>query len=188
MNQANINCLRAFQDKYLPDPADVSVLDVGSMAVHGQLPGIGLWPNALYHGVDIAAGLNVHQLIPKSCTWSLGKQFDIVTALSTFEHCEQPWELIKILARHIKPGGYLFIVAPFCFHEHRYPVDCFRYLPDGMKSLANHAGLEVKESYIYTTPPWKERSLTNLFWNAWQIAFKQIVSRECVLVARKPQL
>lgn len=35
------------------------------------------------------------------------------------------------------------MIAPCTQGEHRYPTDCYRYFPDGMKALAKWAGMNV---------------------------------------------
>jgi hypothetical protein len=37
--------------------------------------------------------------------------------------------------RVLRPGGVLAIITHWSFPEHRYPIDCWRILPDGMKHL-----------------------------------------------------
>jgi len=48
--------------------------------------------------------------------------------------------------RVLKKDGLACIIAPADGHEHRYPVDCWRYYPDGMKALAKWARMEVIEA------------------------------------------
>ena len=45
--------------------------------------------------------------------------------------------------RKLKADGIICILAPFNLSEHRYPVDCYRYYPDGLKALATWAGFTV---------------------------------------------
>jgi hypothetical protein len=49
--------------------------------------------------------------------------------------------------RVLKPGGLCCIIAPSSGHEHSYPVDCWRYYPDGFSALAKFAQLDVLEIY-----------------------------------------
>lgn len=45
------------------------------------------------------------------------------------------------------PNGRLCLIAPSSGPEHRYPVDCWRFYPDGLRALARYAGLEPIECY-----------------------------------------
>ncbi|MCX6330984.1 MAG: hypothetical protein NTZ85_15895, partial [Bacteroidia bacterium] len=51
------------------------------------------------------------------------------------EHVEAPWKWIKEVERVTKNGGIVCIITPFSVDEHRYPVDCWRILPDGYRFL-----------------------------------------------------
>jgi hypothetical protein len=48
-------------------------------------------------------------------------------------------------------GGTCVIIAPFIWKEHRYPIDCWRFLPDGMDCLFKNAGFTFVKSYIKGT-------------------------------------
>jgi len=45
------------------------------------------------------------------------------------------WRWVPELVRVLKPGGLLAIHTHWKFPEHRYPVDCWRIMPDGMRYL-----------------------------------------------------
>ena len=45
-------------------------------------------------------------------------------------------------ARAEGPYGLACIIAPACWHKHRYPIDCYRFYPDGMIALCKWAGLK----------------------------------------------
>ena len=53
------------------------------------------------------------------------------------------WLTMKEMVRVLKPEGLICIIAPRGFKEHRHPVDCWRFLPDGMRALARINGLKV---------------------------------------------
>jgi len=50
------------------------------------------------------------------------------------------------VARVLKPGGICCILVPSSGPEHRHPLDCWRFYPDGMVSLAHFAQMEVIEA------------------------------------------
>lgn len=69
------------------------------------------------------------------------------------------------IARILKPHGICCIIAPSGGPEHRYPVDCWRFYPDGCAALARFAKLELievstqweaEERYDEGSNPWKD--------------------------------
>lgn len=121
---------------------DVStVLDVGSLDVNGSyrelIEGMG-WQ---YTGLDVRPGRNVDVVSDDPfCFPFRTNMFDVVISGSTMEHVTRPWLWVPELARVVRPGGLLAIVTHWSFEEHRYPLDCYRYLPDGMRELFDLTG------------------------------------------------
>lgn len=66
--------------------------------------------------------------------------FDLLIAGQVLEHCEFFWLAWVEWVRVVKPGGCLIVVAPSRGPEHRFPVDCWRFYPDGFRALAKYAG------------------------------------------------
>lgn len=125
----------------------ISVLDVGSMvAEEGQdsyRDIVERFANARYTGLDMAAGKNVDIVAAEPYKFPVESgAIDLVLSGQAFEHIEFPWLTIREIERVLKPGGSAIIIAPSSGHEHRYPQDCWRYYPDGMRALAKWAGLE----------------------------------------------
>jgi SAM-dependent methyltransferase len=52
-------------------------------------------------------------------------------------------KLYRDLAAMLRPGGFMVHATPFLFEVHRAPVDCWRFAPDGLRWLAEQAGLVV---------------------------------------------
>jgi SAM-dependent methyltransferase len=113
------------------------VLDVGSYDVNGTYkPLIEKREGWEYVGLDVAEGPNVDVVAkdPYKFPFKEG-EFDVVISGSTMEHVQATWKWVPELARVLRPGGLLCIVTHWSFPEHRYPVDCWRILPDGMTFL-----------------------------------------------------
>lgn len=101
--------------------------------------------NLSYVGLDIAAGPNVDIVIPENGEWDtvISQKSDITISGQCLEHVKRPWEWIKKVFSITKPEGLVIIIAPWKFHEHRFPVDCWRILPDGMHALFEYVGAQV---------------------------------------------
>lgn len=140
--------LRAERDKPL------RVLDVGSLNVNGSYKPH-MFPAWTYTGCDISAGANVDvvQDDPYELPFD-AESFNLVICGQVLEHVERPWVLVPEMARVLVPGGLLIIAAPWQWGIHRYPLDCWRILPDGMSVLLNDAKLQNIQAYINASDCW----------------------------------
>ena len=144
------------QSKAYADDYPMQVLDVGSMDVRGigsyknMFTFDGIQKNWKYTGLDIAPGLNVDLVSPDPYKWPIqDESYDVVISGQCAEHVEAPWIWVKEIERVCKKGGYLFVIAPFIHKEHRFPVDCYRYVPDGFAYLfGKHCNFEVLDTAI----------------------------------------
>lgn len=116
-------------------------LDVGSFDVNGTYRPLVEGRGWEYVGLDVAAGPNVDVVAsdPYRFPFEAGA-FDVVLSGSTMEHVEAIWLWVPELTRVLRPGGLLAIVTHWKFIEHRYPVDCWRIMPDGMRFLFDQTG------------------------------------------------
>jgi SAM-dependent methyltransferase len=71
--------------------------------------------------------------------------FDTVLNVQVLEHTPRPRALMAEMARVLKPGGLLILLAPFQFRLHEQPHDYFRYSSHGLRHLCEEAGLTVDE-------------------------------------------
>jgi len=152
--EANEEMTRLFLEYLGPClPREFDVLDVGSLDVNGSykedIESLGY----SYFGCDIREGQNV-DLVVKISEIGVSEiplnacNVDHVISGSCFEHALNPFQLMQECARVLAPGGYVIINAPFIWHEHDHPYDCFRYLPRGMQALFEFAGLKHIKSYL----------------------------------------
>ncbi len=112
------------------------VYDIGSYDVNGCHRPIVLAHPASYIGVDITRGPNVDLVVRPYCWDPLPvKGCECIISGSCLEHVPAPWEWAKELALRLAPGGVAIVHLPFSLGEHRYPVDCYRILPDGLRHL-----------------------------------------------------
>ncbi|HLW77184.1 MAG TPA: class I SAM-dependent methyltransferase, partial [Bryobacteraceae bacterium] len=66
--------------------------------------------------------------------------FDACLNIVTLEHVEQPQRVVCEMARTLKPGGRILLVAPLEWEEHQQPHDYFRYTRFALKMLLEQAG------------------------------------------------
>jgi len=134
------------------------VLDVGSCCVNRSFPHTyrevlsSAWT---YVGCDTEAGPNVDlvQLGPYLIQ-EQGDAYDVILCGQVLEHVEEPWRLMKEMARLMMAGGLLFVTAPWQWEIHRYPLDCWRILPDGMDVLIRLAELQKITTFVNGSDCW----------------------------------
>jgi len=126
------------------------ILDLGSQDICGSYRPLFDDPAWEYVGLDLAPGRNVHLVLGDPYHWSaLGEaSADVVVSGQAFEHIEFFWLTMLEIVRVLRPGGLCCIIAPSGGYEHRYPVDCWRFFPDGFRALARYAGLETISAYV----------------------------------------
>lgn len=118
-----------------------SVLDVGSQDINGTFRPLVEGRGWQYTGIDQVAGPNVDVVAKDPFHFPFADEsFDIVISGSTMEHVTAIWKWLPELVRVLKPSGFLAIHTHWQFPEHRYPVDCWRVMPDGLKYLFDETG------------------------------------------------
>lgn len=154
MHASAYNLMRDFARQMPPG----TLLDVGSKNINGCLRTV--FSDHEYTGLDISAGRNVDVVVARPYDWVEldGKQFDAVISGQCLEHCQYPWRTAAQILRHLKPGGFLAVTAPFRQEVHGYPSDYFRYTGEGLQSLFTQQ-IEIIDS--------GERKGTGEIWDAW---------------------
>jgi len=178
VHQSSLDKMLAFRKKYLENRKNepLFILDLGSLDVNGSYRGYFESSPWTYRGIDRTAGKNVDIVLQDPYNWREIKSgsADVVVSGQAFEHIEFFWLTMLEIARVLKPEGLCCLIAPSGGPEHRYPVDCWRYYPDGFAALARFASLEVSEVYSQNgTTGYSDGS------DMWQ---------DTVLVCRKPAL
>ncbi|AFY62541.1 methyltransferase domain-containing protein [Synechococcus sp. PCC 6312] len=176
MHQSSIDKMQLFVNKYLNNKLseELYILDLGSQNIGGSYRPIFHSPNWKYIGLDLEAGENVDILLRDPYMWNEinSNSVDVLISGQTLEHIQYFWLTILEISRVLKPGGLCCLIAPSTGYEHRYPVDCWRFYPDGMMALANFAQLEVLEAFTQ----WENENYNDGS-NVWH---------DSVLIARKP--
>ena len=102
-----------------------------------------------YTGVDLGVGdsrwnySNLSALADLNALPFRSATFDAAVNIVTLEHLTDPQLAILEIARVLKPGGLLFLVAPLEWEEHQQPHDFFRYTKFGLQLLLERAGFSV---------------------------------------------
>jgi SAM-dependent methyltransferase len=153
MHQYSYQIMKYFVEKYLDKNQKLEILDVGSYDVSGTYKSLFQTPNWSYYGLDMIKGPNVDIVSRSEYDFGLEEQFNVVISGNCLEHVEAPWKWIKEVYNVTKKGGIICIITPFSLGEHRYPVDCWRILPDGyMYLLEKESSFKVLETKINIPP------------------------------------
>lgn len=177
MHQSSYEKMAAFREKYLVEKAGASltILDLGAKDVNGSYKPIFDLPSWKYQGVDLEPGNNVDFVLRDVYNWRdiPTGSVDVFISGQAFEHIEYFWLTMLEVARVLKPGGLCCIIAPAGGYEHRYPVDCWRFYPDGFTAMARFASLEVLE----VSTQWEAQGYSLDESDLW---------KDSLLIARKP--
>jgi len=149
MHQSSMEKMQDFVARYLETRRDeaLQILDLGSLDVNGTYRPLFDAPGWAYTGVDLSPGPNVDLVLSDPYRWRIlpARRFDVIVSGQTFEHIEFFWVTLQQMVRVLRPGGLICIIAPSRGYEHRYPVDCWRFYPDGFRALAAYVGLDLLE-------------------------------------------
>lgn len=141
--------MNLFVEKYLSHKKEtpLQIVDLGSANIGGTYRDYFNSPCWKYMGVDLAPGPNIDIILSNPYNWRELRSHcaDVFISGQTFEHIEFFWLTMLEIARVLKPGGLCCIIAPSTGPIHRYPVDCWRFYPDGFAALARYADLEIVE-------------------------------------------
>lgn len=145
-----------FRDQYLGGQTGepLKIMDLGSLDVNGSYKPLFDKPAWRYTGLDVTPGDNVDIVLKNSYTWPEIRtdSVDVLISGQAFEHIEYFWITMLEIARILKPAGLGCIIAPSGGPEHKYPVDCWRFYPDGASAMARFARLKVIEASTQWEP------------------------------------
>lgn len=153
MHKSSYEHMEKLVNKYLLDIPKLNIIDIGSYNVIGSYKTLFTKNNWIYTGVDTAAGPNVDIVLEDPYKLPFpDNHTDVIVSGQAFEHIEFFWLTFQEMTRILKPMGYIFLLAPSRGREHKYPVDCWRFYPDGFRALAKYCSLEILEVHTDWTP------------------------------------
>lgn len=163
MHESSHRKMQEFVATYLSGMGQTAleIVDLGAQAIDGSLTYRTVFGGPAWHyrGLDLQAGDNVDIVLSAPYRWKelADASVDVLVSGQTLEHIEFPWLTLAEIARILRPGGLACLIAPASGPEHRYPVDCWRIYPDGMRALARHAGLREVEIFTdWNQGRWKD--------------------------------
>lgn len=176
MHKSSYDKMGKFVENHLKEDQAYKIIDIGSQDVNGSYKPLFEKKNWKYDGCDMVEGKNVNIILNDIYNWKDIKtnSYDVVISGQAFEHVEYFWVTMFEVARILKPGGICCIIAPSRGFEHKYPVDCWRFYPDGFRALARYAYLDTLEAYTQ--------------WESGEYEDGSDTWGDSVLIARKPNL
>lgn len=176
MHTSSFNNMKSFVDHYLDPNKHLTIIDIGSCDVNGSYAPLFDNPLWRYRGVDQIAGINVDIVVKNPYRWKeiASSSADVVISGQTFEHIEFFWITILEISRILKNDGLCCIIAPSTGFEHKFPIDCWRFLPDGFDALCRYAHLDKLS--IYCEGIDRQQDKESQVWN------------DCILIAKKKRL
>lgn len=139
MHPSALQNAELFFQTYLPQGEGKVLMEIGSQDVNGSIRQVAPI-DAKYIGVDFVAGKGVDIILddPYKLPFE-DESVDVCISSSVFEHSEMFWLLFLEILRTLKPNGLFYLNVPSNGPFHRYPVDCWRFYPDGGKALVTWA-------------------------------------------------
>lgn len=128
-------------------PAGARVLDAGA----GEGRYRAAFAHCRYTGVDLGVGdarwnyRGLDAVCDLAALPFADAAFDAAIQIVTLEHLADPAAALREMARAMRPGAPLLLVAPFEWEVHQAPHDYFRYTRYGLDRLLRGAGFEVRE-------------------------------------------
>ena len=152
------------EDKFGSFEKDQVILDFGgrdrNYKVNPESGYTEIWKDVCkdYFVSDLKAGDNVTHVMagPYELPFE-DDSLDIIVSGQTFEHVHNPFRAAAEMKRVLKPGHFMFIIAPSAGPTHDNP-DCWRFYRDSFKAIAQECELKVIADWIDDGRKWEERS------------------------------
>ena len=126
-----------------------TIIDIGA----GQCELSMFFENSNYVGLDLGIGdenWDFSNISVRGDVQNLPLKDSVAGAalnVWVMEHIPDPPLVMHEMFRVLKPGGKVFLVAPFSLHEHQQPFDFYRYTRFGIKHLFESSGFSSIRVY-----------------------------------------
>lgn len=150
--------MKKVKNKYLKHINSQSlILDVGGRGLKNDRSYRSIFPDCTYYVADIEKGIGVTHLMPGPYTLPFkDNTLDLVISGQTLEHVSNPFKSVAEMKRVLKPGSFIVLIAPSSGPRHD-KQDCWRFMDDAWKAIANDVGLTLVDQWITKNAP-DERS------------------------------
>lgn len=161
MHPGSLNNMHKARQKYLGHlPKGLTILDVGGRGLDTDRSYKSVFADldSNYYVADIVAGLGVTHVM--SGPYSLpfpDNSVDLIVCGQTLEHVRNPFRSVAEMHRVLKVGCHMVLIAPSTGPRHD-TVDCWRFMDDAFKSIAQEIELTVIADWIdYHAPDDRSR-------------------------------
>lgn len=147
--------MKQVRDKYLLHLKNATILDVGGRGLNSDRSYRSLFEKQFtnYYVADIVGGLGVTHVMPGPYILPFeDSTFDLVVSGQMLEHCSNPFKSVAEMKRVLKPGHFIILIAPSTgpYHDSQ---DCWRFMKDAWKAIADEVGLELIDQWITKKAP-----------------------------------
>ena len=160
MHPSSINNMKKAMG-FLNLSSKLKILDVGGRDLKQDRSYYSLYQEYAdcYHIADIVPGEMVTHLMPELYKIPSEDNFyDLIVSGQTLEHVKNPFRLVNEMKRICKLNGYFIFIAPSTGPRHDV-IDCWRFMDDGFKAIAEECDLEVIADWIdYSSTDKKSRN------------------------------
>jgi len=128
----------------------INILDVGGRGLNSDRSYFSiLSPYASeYHVADLIDGENVTHVMTSDYVLPMEDQYyHLIVSGQTLEHVKNPFKLVKEMTRVLKDKCYMILIAPSTGPRHD-SIDCWRFMDDSFKAIAEEVGLETIADWI----------------------------------------
>jgi ubiquinone/menaquinone biosynthesis C-methylase UbiE len=140
---------------------NIKILDIGGRALNGETDRSyrSIFEDILseYYVADIESGFNVTHIMPGPYELPFDDNtIDLIVSGQTLEHVKNPFKSVAEMRRVLKDSGYMILIAPSTGKRHDL-IDCWRFMDDSFKSIAEENEITVIADWIDKSAP-DERS------------------------------
>src|SRR3990172_6267056 len=131
------------------DPADVRRALAGVLAsADPRAPGLNVGSGdtrigPTFFAVDLARSAATDVVADARALPFAAGTFGVVVSQEMVEHVDDPFAVVREMARVLTPGGWIYLQAPFIIGYHPVPEDYWRFTRTGLRRLVERAGLTL---------------------------------------------